>query len=401
MKRKVSIAMFLTITIVTLTLVTYGYTQETQKAPKILTVGCFPPLSGAAASWGVELPRMLEMRAEEINAAGGLKIGKDTYTIRAVYYDNKARADEGMTVTKKLIFGDNVKYILGGGIGACIDAAQLITEPNKVLFSHGGWGQQNIGRGKPYSFRHFAGPFELMPPFYGFVLKKHPEIKTLALFNPNDTSGQDGTKAGKQAAEQLGIKVVADVSYERGTKEFGPLVTKLIMAKPDAIACDATPAGDAALMIKGLYEKGYKGFKLWAASAGIQSFLDIGGPGIEGTYLGMSWDFAGSKVRAGIREVAKKYIAKYHEPPTLPGMGTYTGAEVTFKSMEIAGTLDVDEVIKVMTSRKFECAIGPVVIRGQEGYGVNRQYYFPVVVSIVKEHKVVDLDELVPLAELR
>ncbi|MEK7879376.1 MAG: ABC transporter substrate-binding protein, partial [candidate division NC10 bacterium] len=51
-------------------------------AEKLLEIGVLGPLSGGAASYGVELLRGAEMRADEINKAGGLKVGADVYKIK-------------------------------------------------------------------------------------------------------------------------------------------------------------------------------------------------------------------------------------------------------------------------------------------------------------------------------
>ena len=47
---------------------------------KTLTIGVLGPLSGGAASYGVELVRGAEMKADEINKAGGLKVGTTSTT---------------------------------------------------------------------------------------------------------------------------------------------------------------------------------------------------------------------------------------------------------------------------------------------------------------------------------
>src|SRR5262249_20826842 len=87
-------------------------------ADKTLTIGVIGPLSGGAASYGVELLRGAEMKADEINKAGGLKVGADVYKIKLVSYDHKAQAAEAATATNKLVFQDKVKYIMGNAVGA-------------------------------------------------------------------------------------------------------------------------------------------------------------------------------------------------------------------------------------------------------------------------------------------
>ncbi|HKW91089.1 MAG TPA: ABC transporter substrate-binding protein, partial [Methylomirabilota bacterium] len=61
-----------------------------QAEHKTLSIGLLGPVSGGAASYGVELLRGAELRVEEINKAGGLKVGTDTYRIKLVSYDHKA-----------------------------------------------------------------------------------------------------------------------------------------------------------------------------------------------------------------------------------------------------------------------------------------------------------------------
>src|SRR5256885_17262070 len=130
-------------------------------AEKTLSIGLLGPLSGGAASYGVELQRGAEMRTDEINKAGGLKVGGDVYKIKLVAYDHKAQAAEAATATNKLVFQDKVKYIIGNAVGATCNAAQTITEPNKVMFSFVCWGTANLAPEKPYSFRSMLSQWEL------------------------------------------------------------------------------------------------------------------------------------------------------------------------------------------------------------------------------------------------
>jgi branched-chain amino acid transport system substrate-binding protein len=53
-------------------------------AEKMLNIGVLGPLSGGAAQYGVELQRGAEMKSDEINKAGGLKIGGDAKNINLI-----------------------------------------------------------------------------------------------------------------------------------------------------------------------------------------------------------------------------------------------------------------------------------------------------------------------------
>ena len=52
---------------------------QSKSALKTLLVGTMGPYSGPAASWGLHLLRGLEMKVQEINSTGGLKIGNDSH----------------------------------------------------------------------------------------------------------------------------------------------------------------------------------------------------------------------------------------------------------------------------------------------------------------------------------
>src|SRR5216683_7002758 len=195
-----------------------GGAAPVSAADKVLEIGVLGPLSGGAASYGVELVRGAEMRAEEINKGGGLKVGSDVYRIKLVSYDHKALAADAATAANKLVFQDKVKYIIGNAVGATCNAVQTVTEPEKVLFSFVCWGTSNLGPDKPYSFRAMLSQWEVAEPFYRWVKEKHPQIKRVAAISPNDTSGKDTNTAVVKALKGLGFEVAADEYYERGTK---------------------------------------------------------------------------------------------------------------------------------------------------------------------------------------
>src|SRR2546426_3917440 len=148
---------------------TAGTTTPGAAQDKTLTIGVLGPPSGGAASYGVELVRGAEMRAEEINKGGGLKVGSDVYRIKPVSYDHKALDADAASAANKLVFQDKVKYIIGNAAGATCNAVQTVTEPEKVLFAFVCWGTSNLGPDKPHSFRAMLSQWEVAEPFYRWV----------------------------------------------------------------------------------------------------------------------------------------------------------------------------------------------------------------------------------------
>jgi len=370
-----------------------------QAEDKTLAIGLLGPLSGGAASYGVELLRGAELRVEEINKAGGLKVGADAYRIKLVPYDHKAQAADTATATNKLIFQDKVKYIIGNAVGATCNAAQTITEPNKVMFAFVCWGTNNLAPEKPYSFRSMLSQWELAEPFYRWVKENHSKIKRVAAISPNDTSGKDTNTAVVKALKALGFEVAADEYYERGTKDFYPVLTKILAQKPDMLDVAAAPPGEAGLILKQAMELGFKGAKGWTAGINPFTIISVAGPeAAEGVWSPANINVKGDHVSAAVRKFGETYEKRYGEVPGAIAVANYAAFDVFTQAMQKAGSIDTDKVLAVLTTEQFQTVWGPLALGGKETYGIDRQFLYPLVISEVRQGKVVDIAQVLPAA---
>jgi branched-chain amino acid transport system substrate-binding protein len=370
-----------------------------QAEDKTLTIGLLGPLSGGAASYGVELVRGAELRVEEINKGGGLKVGADAYRIKLVSYDHKAQAADTATATNKLIFQDKVKYIIGNAVGATCNAAQTITEPNKVMFAFVCWGTNNLAPEKPYSFRSMLSQWELAEPFYRWVKENHSTIKRVAVISPNDTSGKDTNTAVVKALKALGFEVAVDEYYERGTKDFYPVLTKILAQKPDMIDVAAAPPGEAGLILKQAMELGFKGAKGWTAGINPFTIISVAGPeAAEGLWSPANINVKGDHVSPAVRKFGETYEKRYGEVPGAIAVANYAAFDVFTQAMQKAGSIDTDRVLAVLTKEQFQTVWGPLALGGKETYGIDRQFLYPLVISEVRQGKVVDIAQVLPAA---
>jgi len=373
----------------------------TAESAETLKIGVLGPLSGGAAPWGIALVRGAELRAEELNAAGGVKVGGQAYTLKIISYDHKATAAEAATATNKLVFQDKVRYIIGNAVGATCDAAQAITEREKVLFTFVCWGTKNLAPTKPYSFKELLSQWEVAPPLYSWISSNHPRLKRLAIISPNDTSGWDTSTGVKNAAKAVGMEVVADEYYERGATDFYPLLTKILAKKPDLLDLSGSTPGEGGLILKQAHELGYKGAKAWTAGIDPARFIQVAGKeATEGMWTGLAMDLEGAYVAPAVNDFAKRYRAKYGEPATMIAVANYAGFDVVTKAMQKANSLDTEKVVEAMVSGKYETVWGPLVIGGKEQYGINRQFLYPLVISEIRGGKTVDISKVAP-KELR
>ena len=356
-----------------------------------LIIGADSPLSGPAASWGLGQTRALEMLIDDINAKGGLKVGDKTYKMELLAYDNKANAAEAASIAKKLIYDKKVKYILSAAVGATGRAIQTVTVPNKVLFMFSCWGKNLLGKLRPLNFRNGHSPFEMADAYIAAVIKANPNIKTMATFSPNDTSGWDGAKGVISAAQKAGIKVVAEEYYQRGTTDFHAILTKVLAKKPDMLEVAASPMATGGIIFKQAYEMGYRGAKGWLAGSNPSIAIKIAGvDATDGIYLGVNWDYLAPKFTLPeLKEVYLQYKKKYGEDWDYYGMSNYVGAKIVFDTMQRIKSIDPEKVADaIVANQPYNSIFGPVIYGNASVYGLDRNLIHPLVLGQIKKGKI-------------
>lgn len=375
-----------------------GFAQEKSKTPaeKILKIGTTLPLSGPAAEWGLGLSRMMDFFAEDINAAGGLKIRKDIYKIKTISYDNKGQPSEAAACATKLVHDDKIQYLIGGVIAATGMAELPVTQPAKVITTSLWWGKGILGPDKPFSFRQTISQNEIAPAMYTWIAKNNPNIKTVAQVNPNDTSGWDSAAAIKEAAQANGLQMVAEEFFERGTKDMYPFLTKILAKKPELIDVAVSAPGDGAVIVKQLYELGFKGAKAWTCGTNpIQIVKLCGAEAAEGLWFSYGQDLEGPNSTPETRSLAVRYRTKFNDALAPHHVTSYAMLEIFTQAMIKAGTTDTEAVAKVVEkTHKFNTSFGPFVLLGKQKYGIDRQFVHRMMLAQARGGKIVELEWL-------
>lgn len=392
-KKMMIMVFFFTVLFVPLLL---GHIGKAVAAEKILVIGTTLPLSGPAAGWGLGLSRMNDFFAEDVNKKGGLKIGKDVYKIKTIAYDHKGSPSEAAANATRLVSQDKIQYLIGGVIAATGMAELPITQPAKVVTTSLWWGKGIIGPDKPFSFRQTISQMEIAPAMYTWIKKNNPNIKTMAQINPNDTSGWDTAAAVRDAAEANGIQVIAQEFFERGTKDMYPFLTRILAKKPDLIDVAVTAPGDGALIVKQLYELGYKGAKAWTCGTNPIEIIKLSGTeAAEGLWFAYGQDLEGSNSTSETRALAKRYMAKFNEPLAPHHVTSYAMLEIFTQAMVKAGTTNTTTVSSfVEKTKKFTTSFGPFVLVGKKKYGIDRQFVHHMMLSQARGGKSVEIEWL-------
>ncbi|NYT62507.1 ABC transporter substrate-binding protein [Alcaligenaceae bacterium] len=365
-------------------------------AQETLILGISAPMSGAAATWGLGQEWAAKQAAQEINDAGGVKVGGKTYKFEVRAYDNKYNAAEGTKVAQNIVNRDKSRYVVGGIGTAPILALQSLTERNGVILFQSAWGKSIKGPSKPFTFTQSNTPFEILDPLYKYVQQQHSAIKTVAMVNPNDATGKEVEPVAEKAWSALGVKTVSVNWYERGTTQFQPVAQKLAASKPDVIDLGVTPPADAGIIMRELSVLGWNGVKVLPVGTSATQLVDIGGKAAEDTYMGYAGDYEGPlatdaqrKLNAGI----KKAIG---EPLNPLQVSAYDAVYALKAGMEAAKSIEPKAIAEVLPKIVFDTSYGKTAFGGTDVYGSPQQILVPIMITQIKNGAMVEVSRIVP-----
>jgi len=341
---------------------------------KDLIVGVSTPLSGAAAPTGLGLLRAVELPTEEINAAGGIKVGKDSYQVKLVVYDNKYDAKEAVAVANKLIYSDKAKYIITLGATNVIATNPLTTE-NKILHiasSYGG--KKTTNPNAPYTFRSVMEPAQSHTILLPWIAQKYG-LKTIAITSTDDETGLVQAEDAENVAKKIGLTITDKTFAPRGTADFTPMLTKLIAKNPQAIDFGSWAGSEGPLVCKQVKELGYKGLLIFSYIQSISVFQKVAGEYMDGALFYSV--FATDPTPLASR-VTKRYEEKYREKIDPIVLRNYDILLVLQKAIETAGTLDTTAVKNAMPKVNVDGVFGRTRIGGKSYYGIDAQFLAPV-----------------------
>jgi branched-chain amino acid transport system substrate-binding protein len=351
-----------------------AHAQETMK------IGVIASLSGGGTAWGLGLQRGVQIAIDQLNDAGGIKLAGKTYKLELIAYDDQYNAAQAKTAADRLVNRDGVKVIFGpvGSPGAL--GSLPVTEPAKVIQFVDGYAPQilrNQWKGA-YVFRINNSTQEFSGPIVQWLHKTAPNAKKIGMIAPNDATGQSGVPILTNAYKQNGFDVWTD-SYERGTKEFTPLLLRMMAQNVDVFDLNANAPGEAGLLVKQARQVGYKGIIIQSGGAGIDELIQIAGPLANGMLKYDVIDESLPRVKPFVAAYQKKYSG------VMNGLAPvyYNAANMLFEAMRRADSTDTTQIrdqLEKLTN--YDAPIfGKVVWTGEKSYGVDHQLLHTFVIK--------------------
>jgi branched-chain amino acid transport system substrate-binding protein len=316
---------------------------------KEIVIGVHSDLSGPASVWGVPSRNAMQMRFDEVNAAGGIHGRK----LRLVVEDSQYQVPRAVQAANKLINRDKVFAILGG-MGTPMNNAIL---PRMI--------KANIPNLFPFSAArqmtepHHALKFAHISTYYDHIragmahLAKTAGVKTFCVIYQDSDFGKEILFGAQDQAKKMGLELAARSAHKPTASDFVAAVAKFKKAKCEAIAM-GTIIKDTILPFATARKMGFDAI-FFSSGAGVASFVAGAKGGItEGLYgLGSVPPVYPDDSRAIVRKWLEDYKAKYGKYPGSPAQLGYIGADLTVMGLDRAGrNLTVEGLVKALESIK-------------------------------------------------
>lgn len=317
-----------------------------------------------------------KMAADEINAAGGIKVGDKTLKIKLVKVDTNEMnsVQDAASAAEKALTVDDVDYLVGGFRSEAVLAMQEIAMDNKTLFLGAGASDPELCDRVKEDYDRFKYWFRVTP------------------VNSNDLGRLDFLllkMVGDQMKQELGIakpKVAilaekaswADAIVDKGKGMLALLGMESVGEwRPSPTATDvsaelsAIERSGAQIIFTSFsgpvgipYARRWGELKIPAASVGInveaqkQGFWDATGG--KGDYEMTLNTYAAVKMSPRTIPFVEKFVKETGELPTY-NAGTYEAVYLLKEAIEKAGAVESEKLIPVLEDMQYETPSGKIV----------------------------------------
>ena len=361
----------------------------TAAAEETLKIGVLGVMSGPAASWGLTNKYCAEATANMYNAKGGVEIGGEKYKIEIVPIDDKNDPKLTVSGAERLTQQDGIRYIIGPNIDTTATSVRPVAEKNGALYFPYAFSKDLYTAPAENAVLGMIASYQAGPIIYKYLMENRG-VKSVSFVARNESDALNQRKEGVEAAQRLGLKVVADSdTYEPGTTDFFPVMSNVVGGSPDLIVLSGVAPADAPLLIRSARELGYQGLlstetaqdiKILSEVAGdtADGFISVGGastPEIRSTYM---------------EDFAKEYANVAGEWNDEAGTKVYA-LEIILATLQKAGKEAIDNIDLYKAAipdfamknpfLKEDAQLGYV---GTTDFGQKRQIGVPMVVNEVQ-----------------
>lgn len=316
------------------------------------------------------------LAAEEINAAGGVKVGDKTYTIRVLKYDTDEirNPQAAVSAVERAITQDDVHFLVGGFRSEAVLAMQEVAMDHKRIFLGAGAAHPELTERVRKDYQRYKYWFRVSP--YSSVYLGQATFLQLAMVA--DAVRRELGVARPKVALLFEQAVWADPIVQVAPQQLARMGLELVGTwRPSQTATDLTAElnairqSGAHIIFTGLsgpvgipFARQWGELKIPAAPVGINVEAQKKGfweaTGGNGNYIVTYNTYGRVKITDKTIPFFDKYVQRFGEFPTY-NAGTYDAIYILVEAIQRAGTLDADKLVSELEKTDFQGTAGRVV----------------------------------------
>ena len=211
----------------------HGFAQS-----RSVNIGVVQPLSGANAQFGINCRNGIELVADSINAAGGIK-ALGGAKINLIVSDATSNPVTASTVAQHLITQNELTAVLGAFVSSLTLAISEVTARSDIPFLTESFADEITGRGLESVFKVTAKASVIGRAQVNYTLAiaeaAASKIEKIAIMYEDTAYGVAQSRGLRRAAKDANIEVVMDEPYPLGIADATPLIDKLRASGAQAV----------------------------------------------------------------------------------------------------------------------------------------------------------------------
>lgn len=299
---------------------------EEKEPVETLKVPVVAPLTGPMAIYGEEIKNGALLKAEQINAAGGV-LGK---RVDIILRDDRCEAKQAALTAIELAGDPEVMIVIGHVCSsATISALPIYKEAGLPAISPTSTNPL-IGMMSPFYFRNvYTDDFQAV--FLARYAREAMGWERIAVFYENNDYSIGLKDAFLAEAGVQGLEIMGEVVYTSETEDFSPMLARFKKDSPDAIFIPGY-APQATMIISQAARTGMDvGF---FGADGLDEDIMLENPDAEGLVVTIPFlaDMAGPEADAFI----DTYTEKFDRKPKWYAANTYDAVGLALEAIEAA-----------------------------------------------------------------
>ena len=332
------------------------------------------PLSGFQANGGQTVLGGANLKAQQVNRAGGVA----GYTLKVVGIDDESDSDVAIDVAKQIeadiAGGEKVVAVIGHYNSGQTLAAMEIYKDLPILVITPTASEVSISqKGYPNFFRVNANDTAQGQIDAKFLVDELGAKKIAVVYN--DTEYGIGLKNEiARALDELGAEVVARIQVKEGQETYTDEVRRIREAAPDAIFYAGYEI-EAPYLRADLVDAHVTVPLLASDGTFLSATIDEAGGAAEGMYLSA---FAPSPREVVDSQWVKEYQAVEYRNPDTYSINGYAAMDVIVQAIAKANSIEPDKILQAARTLDFDSVMGHIAFDEHGDLKQQRVFIFQV-----------------------